>query len=109
MAVPMWIVRSMASVVALTLLASAAQAQILGTQPKPAAVVNGEPITLAEVDAVLKLGGPSPAQITDAQRRQMRTEVVEEMIDRMVLRQYLRKNGPRVDPNEVNKKLTELE
>jgi len=62
-----------------------------------AATVNGETITLADVDAVLNHTLPL-TPLTTAQRRQMRIEVVSDMVDDLLVRQFLRKNGPKVDP-----------
>jgi peptidyl-prolyl cis-trans isomerase C len=74
------------------------------TPPEPsvvAATVNGETITLAEVDALLKHTLP----LTAAQQRQMRIEVLADMVDDLLLRQFLRKNGPKVDPAEIDAQL----
>ncbi len=80
----------------------------LAQPPKPdtnvAATVNGENITLAEVDAVLKHTLPL-TPLTTSQRRQMRIEVVSDMVDDLLLRQFLRKNGPKVDPAEIDAQL----
>ena len=48
--------------------------------PDAAATVNGESISLAEIDAVLKHTLPL-TPLTAAQRRQMRVEVLSDMID----------------------------
>ncbi|MBM3978961.1 MAG: hypothetical protein FJ304_01500 [Planctomycetes bacterium] len=79
---------------------------LAGAQPpKPdaatAATVNGEPIALADVDAVLKHTLPH-APLNAAQRRQMRLEVLSDLVDDVLLRQFLRKNGPKVDPAEID-------
>lgn len=85
-----------------------ALAQPPGTPPAkpdaPAATVNGEAISLAEVDAVLKQTLPL-TPLTAAQRRQMRIEVLSDMVDDVLLRQFLRKNGPKVDPAEIEAQL----
>lgn len=70
-------------------------------KPDVAATVNGETITLAEVDAVLKHTLPL-TPLTAAQRRQMRVEILSDMVDDMLVRQFLRKNGPKVDPAEID-------
>src|SRR5215207_6800172 len=72
--------------------------------PNVAATVNGENITLADVDAVLKHTLPL-APLTAAQRRQMRIEVLSDMVDDLLVRQFLRKNGPKVDPAEIDAQL----
>lgn len=69
-----------------------------------AATVNGEAITLEEVDAVLKHTLPL-TPLNPAQRRQMRTEVLTDLVDDVLLRQFLRKNGPKVDPAEIDAQL----
>jgi peptidyl-prolyl cis-trans isomerase C len=69
-----------------------------------AATVNGDSITLAEVDAVLKQSLPL-IPLTASQRRQMRIEVLSDMVDDLLLRQFLRKNGPKVDPAEIDAQL----
>ncbi len=73
-------------------------------KPEVAATVNGETISLAEVDAVLKHTLPL-TPLTAAQRRQMRIEVLSDMVDEMLVRQFLRKNGPKVDPAEIDAQL----
>jgi peptidyl-prolyl cis-trans isomerase C len=69
-----------------------------------AATVNGETISLAEVDAVLAHTLPL-TPFTAAQRRQMRIEVLADMVDEVLVRQFLRKNGPKVDPAEIDAQL----
>jgi len=69
-----------------------------------AATVNGETISLTEVDAVLKQSLPL-TPLNAAQRRQMRIEVLADMVDDVLLRQFLRKNGPKVDPAEIDAQL----
>lgn len=70
-------------------------------KPEVAATVNGETIALTEVDAVLKHTLPL-TPLTTAQRRQMRVEVLSDMVDDVLVRQFLRKNGPKVDPAEID-------
>jgi parvulin-like peptidyl-prolyl isomerase len=93
---------------ALALAALALSAAALAQPPKPesnvAATVNGEKITLDDVDAVLKQTLPVTA-LTAAQRRQMRLEVLTDMVDDVLLRQFLRKYGPKVDPAEIDAQL----
>src|SRR3954468_11580786 len=94
---------------ALSLAALAVATAALAQPPaKPeataAATVNGDTIALAEVDAVLKQSLPL-TPLTAAQRRQMRIEVLSDMVDDLLLRQFLRKNGPKVDPAEIDAQL----
>lgn len=96
----------MRSTLALAALAFAtlAPAQPPAAAPNVAATVNGESITLADVDAVLKSTLPL-TPLTAAQKRQMRVEVLADMVDDVLLRQFLRKNGPKVDPAEIDAQL----
>lgn len=96
----------MRSTLALAALAFAtlAPAQPPAAAPNVAATVNGESITLADVDAVLKSTLPL-TPLTAAQKRQMRVEVLADMVDDLLLRQFLRKNGPKVDPAEIDAQL----
>jgi peptidyl-prolyl cis-trans isomerase C len=73
----------------------------------PAATVNGEVIRLGDVDAYIK-GKLPVGPLTAAQARQLRTDVVSDMIDDVLLRQFLRKNGPKVEPAEVDQHLKAL-
>ncbi len=88
--------------------APAAPAQAAPAQAKPAAVVNGEAIPLVAVEAVLNRGGPQAVQVPEAKLREMRYAAVGMLVDDILLQQYLRQNGPRVDAAEVQKQFEEL-
>jgi peptidyl-prolyl cis-trans isomerase C len=106
---------SFISVVILMIGANSAVAQVTQAPSqaksthKPAAVVNGEPITIEEVEAVLMHEPPSAKPPTEVQRRQMQLEALSLLIDDRLIQQFLKKNGPPVSPLEVNKKMAELE
>jgi len=68
--------------------------------PTPAATVNGEPVALADVDAVIRHTLPN-APINANQLRSLRREVTQDLIDDALLRQFLTKNAPKVDPAEI--------
>jgi peptidyl-prolyl cis-trans isomerase C len=76
---------------------------------QPAAIVNGEPISLAEVEQVLKQNAPSPTPLTQTQRRQQRFEALTMLMDDLLLRQFLQKQAPAVDPAEVDQELANLQ
>jgi peptidyl-prolyl cis-trans isomerase C len=77
---------------------------------KPAAIVNGEQITLADVDAAVRvMNGPSAVSISESARRQKRLEALTVLMDNLLLQQFLRQNAPKVDPAEINKHIAELE
>jgi peptidyl-prolyl cis-trans isomerase C len=77
--------------------------------PKPAAVVNGEPVSAAELQAVLKLSGPVAVHLPEGQRRQRQMEALSLLIDNLLMRQFLAKHTPAVPPAEVDKRLAEFE
>ncbi|HKB41949.1 MAG TPA: hypothetical protein VKD72_36315, partial [Gemmataceae bacterium] len=66
-------------------LAGAAGAGPVVAQPpaagKPVAVVNGEPITLANIDTVINRDGPKAVQIPEGKLREMRHAALGMMID----------------------------
>jgi peptidyl-prolyl cis-trans isomerase C len=75
---------------------------------KPVATVNGEVVTLGDLDAVVKLLPAPPAPETEAQRRQCRHEALEMLIDDTLMKQYLHRVGRAVKSKEVDQRLTEL-
>jgi peptidyl-prolyl cis-trans isomerase C len=103
-----WLVQSLASLATVAILVNGAAAQ-LRPAPKPAAVVDGTAITMAEVESVLKQAGPTATPLTEAQRKQLQVEAVSALIDDLLMEKFLRKNGPRIDAAEINKKVAELE
>jgi len=72
-----------------------------------AATVNGQAITLSELDAVVNANLPN-VPITAAQRRHLRATLVEDLIDEALLKQFLAKNGPKVDPAELEAQMKAL-
>ena len=103
-----WLVQTVAGLAAAVLLVEGAHAQVLKLATKPAAVVDGTPITMAEVEGVLKQGGPTATPLTESQRKQLQMEAVGMLIDDLLLEKFLRKSAPKIDPADVNKKLAEL-
>ena len=69
--------------------------------------VNGDPITLAEVDAALKARLPS-APLTASQRRELRRAILEDLVEDKLLRQFLSKNAPKVEAVELDAQLATL-
>lgn len=117
-----WIGRSLGSLVVLAMVVGSSTAQPRSPEAKSAnvhfddqlkpaiaVVVNGEPISLAEVESATKQRLLMARQATDAQRRQMQMEVMDRLIDERLLQQYLRTHGPRVDEAEVQRRMTQLE
>jgi len=76
---------------------------------KVAAIVNGEALTVAELDAaVAQLPAPTPPP-SAVEARQRRVETLNVLIDDKLVRQFLRQQGPKVEPAEVEKQLAALE
>lgn len=76
-------------------------------ESKIAATVNGEAIRLDEVDAFIK-AKIAATPLTVQQLKQLRTEVVTDMVADVLLRQFLRQYGPKVEPAEIDKHLKAL-
>ena len=79
---------------------------LAAAEPKPgvAAVVNGEEIRLERVDAYIK-SKLAVIPVTDGQRKQLRGEVLSNQIDDLVLKQFLAKHAPKVEPAEIETQL----
>ncbi len=70
--------------------------------PDVAATVNEEPIPLAEVDAAVKKIAAVAGALTPRQVKQLRKDVLADLVDDVLLRQHLRRHAPAVDPAEVD-------
>jgi parvulin-like peptidyl-prolyl isomerase len=107
MEVSMSKVHFLAGATAVFLLAGPLLAQGPAPQVKPAAIVNGETITTAEIKKVLDQR-PTPTPLTASQQRELEHTVLNMLIEDLLMRQFLRKNAPPADPNQVNKEIEEL-
>jgi peptidyl-prolyl cis-trans isomerase C len=76
---------------------------------KVAATINGEAITVAELDAAVSQLPPAEAPVSTAQRQQQRADVLQLLIEDRLVRQYLRQHGPKIDPADVDKQFAALE
>jgi peptidyl-prolyl cis-trans isomerase C len=77
--------------------------------PRAAAVVNGEPIPMDDVDAIVKIRPMGKGKPSEAERVELQQEALDMLIDDAILRQFLRKNAAAVRATEVNRKLAELQ
>jgi peptidyl-prolyl cis-trans isomerase C len=102
-----WVLGAVAGV--LTLGGTFAAAQAPPAPAKPPAVVNGEVITQAELEAVLRQAGPTPVAQPEAQRRQAQMQALSFLMDKILLRQFLAKNAPPADAAEVARKMQEVD
>ncbi len=73
------------------------------------ATVNGQTISLGEVDAAIKARGPVPVEISAETRKRLQFDVVCMLIDGRLWDEYLRKNGPKIDKAEIDKRVSDLE
>ncbi|MCZ2341572.1 MAG: peptidyl-prolyl cis-trans isomerase [Bacteroidales bacterium] len=72
-----------------------------------AAIVNGDVIRLTQVDELIRREF-RPEVLTATQTHDIRQAVVEDLIDDLLVRQYLREHGPAVTPAEVDGQLRAL-
>ena len=78
--------------------------------PPPAvAIVNGEPIPRAELDAALAQRPPVVTPFSAAQERELRQEALAALIDERLMRQFLAKNAPPVPSEEVDRQVAALQ
>jgi peptidyl-prolyl cis-trans isomerase C len=75
----------------------------------PAAVVNGEPIMMFEVEGVLAMMPPPKTPPTDLQKYQMRMEALDMLIDDVLIRQFLSVTVPKVTQADFNKEFGVLQ
>jgi peptidyl-prolyl cis-trans isomerase C len=73
-----------------------------------AAVVNGEPIPMAELDAIVQAVPQASSPPAPAQQRQLRADALELLIDDVLIRQYLAAHAPKIDPADCDKELAML-
>jgi parvulin-like peptidyl-prolyl isomerase len=94
---------------ALAVLCATGGARAQKTDAKtPAASVNGEIITMGELDATLKKMGTFAAPLPEPQRKQHQQMVLGALIESVLLRQFLEKNTPPIDEKEINARMSAL-
>jgi parvulin-like peptidyl-prolyl isomerase len=75
---------------------------------KPAAVVNGEAIPMADVITVLGQMPPSPTPPTEAQKREQEYSAVQVLVEQALMRQYLKANAAPPAAADVEKEINDL-
>ena len=88
------------------LLCLVASAAVVASDPV-AATVNGEAITVGDVDAAVALSADK--RLSPVELRQLRTDVLNLLIDDKLVRQFLKANGPKVETAEIEKQFAALE
>jgi peptidyl-prolyl cis-trans isomerase C len=86
---------------------SAVHAQLFGSAP--VAIVNGEPIPRTLFDEAMKQRPPVVTPLTAAQQRQIKEAIVALLVDETLVRQFLKKNAPPVEPAEIAKQMESLQ
>ncbi len=75
---------------------------------KAIAIVNGETIPLADLQAIVNARPPSPVVLTAEQKREMEKAALDMIIEDVLMRQYLKKTVPPASPADINKELADL-
>jgi parvulin-like peptidyl-prolyl isomerase len=81
----------------------------IAASPTVVAVVNGEPIPRAELDAVLAQRPPVVSPLSAAQQRELQQEALSTLIDERLIRQFLTKTVPPVSKEEVDRQVAALQ
>lgn len=76
--------------------------------PQVVAQINGEQITGAELENVLKMMGPSPIQVPANTKRQMERDALAMLIDDMLMQQFIRQSTTAVPEEVVTQKVTDF-
>jgi peptidyl-prolyl cis-trans isomerase C len=92
----------------LAALACLAIAAPLFAGEKPAAIVNGEPIPMADFKAALAIRPPELFPVSAAQRKLQYQEIIELLISEKLMQQFLSKNAPPVSKTDVSRQLAAL-
>ena len=112
-----WTLAGLAGSVVLGCAAGAAPAQVPPTPAavvpanpaaKPAAMVNGEAIPMADLEAALKRQGPEPTVLPERIKVANRRAALAMLIDETLRHQHLRKVSAPVARGEVEKKMAEM-
>jgi peptidyl-prolyl cis-trans isomerase C len=104
-----WIMRGLAGAVLAWLSGGTVPARAQQPAAGPAAaVVNGEPIPMAEVEAILKQT-PSAVQVSESVQKEMRLRALAMLVDDTLMQQYLKANAPQVSRAEVEAKMVEMD
>lgn len=104
-----WTVRGMTGTLVLLCASGGVFGQVPGAaNTKPAASVNGEVISMAELEAALKQDGPMPVALPESVRKQQQQVALAALIDEALLRQFLKQNTPPIEPKELDARMADL-
>lgn len=102
-----WTVGGMTGTLVLLCAAGAAPAQKTDAN-EPAATVNGEVITKGELEAQLKKDGPMAMPLPEAQRKNLKMAKLHQLINDVLLRQFLDKNAPPIEDKAIDACMADL-
>jgi parvulin-like peptidyl-prolyl isomerase len=101
----------MARIVAGTLALAGAMGTVSAQAPAPpgvAAVVNGQPIPMADFQAAMRQLPPNPVELPADRQKGIQREVLGMMMDEVLMAQFLARNAPPPSPTEVETKMAEI-
>jgi len=75
---------------------------------KPAASVNGEFITMTDLETALKHAGPMALAVPESVRKQQQQVVLSALINKALLQQFLKQNTPPIKPQELDAHMSGL-
>jgi parvulin-like peptidyl-prolyl isomerase len=81
----------------------------IGAPPPVVAIVNGEAVPRADLDAALALRPPVVTPLSASQQRELQQEALSALIDERLMRQFLAKAGPPVSKDEVDRQVAALQ
>lgn len=76
---------------------------------KPAAVVNGEAISMAEVENTMRSLPPTAVPLTEQSKAKLREDTLDALIDETLWHQFLRDYAPKPTPEQVAQEMAQLE
>lgn len=82
---------------------------VAAAPPTVVAVVNGESITLPELNAAMSQRPPIVTPLSAAQQKAIQQEALATLIDDLLIRQFLKKQVPETSKEEVDKQVAKLQ
>jgi len=84
-------------------------APVTAAPAKAAALVNGEPISMAEVENMVRMAGPTAVPMTEQQQRQVRDDALSAIVEDTLMHQFLRQYAPKVTEEQITQELADME
>jgi parvulin-like peptidyl-prolyl isomerase len=109
-----WTIRGLAGAALLACATGSALAQAPAATPaatasRPAAVVNGEPIPMADLEAMIRMAGPQPSPLTEQAQRELRDDALEMLVEDVLWHQFLRQYAPAASAEQIAQELAKME